>query len=117
MSLQKNPARGLPGEGSSGQQKAQAKHTTPKEYAQGPEGVCLATIRREKGYELRLMWDTFEGHPYLALRLWERMENGKMFPTKKGLSIRLHELPELVAGFALAADEIQARAEREAAHD
>jgi hypothetical protein len=61
-----------------------------------PTGETLATLLRRgpDGVEqrLRIALDSFEGHEYVSVRLWE---GGR--PTKKGCSLRMAELPMIVA--------------------
>jgi hypothetical protein len=60
-------------------------------------GTRLATFNRGRGEEqLRVCLDTFEGHRFVSIRLWARGRDGNFWPTRKGCSIRLRELPELV---------------------
>lgn len=79
----------------------------PKSTTAPPEekGIRLATIPRGTD-ELHLTWDTYEGKPYLSLRLWTRGRDGAgMWPDRtKGISIRLRELPGLCDGLAKAMD-------------
>jgi hypothetical protein len=59
-------------------------------------GRRLLTLPRSRGAEeLRLTLDVFEGHEFLALRLWNRNAHGEWWPTPKGCSIRLHEAGQL----------------------
>lgn len=98
---------------------------SPLRYSQGaipsiapsPEGERLATIPRGKTEELRLAWDEYEGHPYLGLRVWAKLDEGKWIPTKKGLSIRLHELAELLEGLGLAVVKAHALKAEEGSHE
>jgi len=73
-----------------------------------PASRSLVTIQRGQDGELRLTWDEYEGRPYLSLRFWQRTEDGQVIPTKKGLSIRLREVPELVQGLVKASEDAQA---------
>lgn len=61
-----------------------------------PSGETLATLVRRgpDGVEqrLRVALDSYEGHPYISIRLWA---GGR--PTPKGCSIRMAELPVVVA--------------------
>jgi hypothetical protein len=60
-----------------------------------PTGETLATLIRRgpDGVEqrLRIALDSFEGHEYVSVRLWEAG-----WPTKKGCSLRMAELPMIV---------------------
>jgi hypothetical protein len=51
--------------------------------------------RGPAGEELRLMLRSYEGHPFLDLRVWYRA-GAEWRPTKKGTSIKLTELRGLV---------------------
>ena len=57
------------------------------------EGEPLGTFARGDGREeLRVSLKSYEGHPYVALRVWERDRAGQFWPSKgKGLSIRIAE--------------------------
>ncbi len=61
-----------------------------------PSGETLATFPR-KGpdgaqQELRVVLDEYQGHGYIAVRLWQADQAGAFWPLKgKGVSIRLSE--------------------------
>lgn len=78
------------------------------------EGRRLATLRRGKDGELRLTWEESAGHPFLRLRVWARTEWG-LGPTRKAMTIRMKELPELLEGLLAAAEELRARLDQEGA--
>lgn len=65
-----------------------------------PKGTLLASIPRRSGaveQELRIALDEYEGHPYVAIRLWERNPEGDLWPVKgKGISVRIGELDEVL---------------------
>ena len=89
-------------------QKAEAAKSRMQARIPQDEGLKLATIRRGDKEELRLRWKTFEGKPYVELRLWTRQEEGAdWWPTKKGCTVRLGELPDLALGFAAALEELE----------
>lgn len=71
----------------------------PEPATKAPEdtGERLLTLPRGEGIEMRVSRNTYQGRPYLALRVWERGRDGEWWPTKTGCSIRMHELPELLA--------------------
>jgi hypothetical protein len=76
---------------------------TPKKSTAGPEetGEPLAVFRREKGVELRVKLDTYEGHKFVSLRVWDRGRDGKFWPCPgKGCSVRLSEAGELAEALA-----------------
>lgn len=80
-------------------------HPNPPRPATAPveEGERLLTLPRGQGQELRLTRSEFKGHPFLSLRVWERGQGGAYFPSKSGVSIRLHEVPELAEALATVA--------------
>jgi hypothetical protein len=61
-----------------------------------PEGVRLATFERAEG-ELRWSFDTYEGKPFVSGRVWMRGPDGKFYPTKKGISVRIKEIDDVVS--------------------
>ena len=75
-------------------------HGTPPEDS----GTRLATFQRPEG-ELRFTWNVYEGKPYLRLQLWNRSDDGSLWPVKgQGLSIKVKELPDLADGVQTALD-------------
>lgn len=62
------------------------------------DGRPLGVFPRGDGRdELRITLKTFEGRPYVALRAWERGSDGQSYPTKKGVTVRIHEIPDVIA--------------------
>lgn len=64
--------------------------------------ALLAAIKRGQREELRLSLSTFKGRPFLSLRLWLQPESGEWIPTRKGCSVRLHEVPAVQEALAKA---------------
>ncbi|MBV8611806.1 MAG: hypothetical protein JO034_30735 [Singulisphaera sp.] len=68
-------------------------------------GRRLATCPRGKEEELRISWCEYEGNPYLNLRIWKRDQHGRgWWPDKRGIAIRVRELPDLAEALAAALD-------------
>src|SRR5262245_53716267 len=71
---------------------------------QPPEerGRRLAVLPRPReDAEIRLVWDHYEGHPYISIRVWCKGDDGQMWPDKhNGMSIRLRELPDVASAIA-----------------
>jgi hypothetical protein len=72
--------------------------TAPRTPAAAPEpdGEILARFPRKNiggpAQELRVVLDHYEGHAYLAVRVWQEGDGGVWWPVKgKGVSIRLSE--------------------------
>src|SRR4051812_16555950 len=77
------------------------------------DGKRLAEIPRGNNAVLRVTLQEYEGRPYLALRVWEKGQDGKLYPCKgKGCSIRISEIPHVQA--ALARDGVEALVTAEA---
>src|SRR5262245_38447258 len=73
------------------------KYPAPEVPAPPAEtGERRATFERGPGAERRGNLDHYETRPYLAFRIWERNAEGAWWPTKKGCTIRLREVAELV---------------------
>src|SRR4051812_22089363 len=73
------------------------KHPAPEKPAPPAEtGERLATFERGPGVEMRVSLDHYEDRPYVSLRVWERGRDGVWRPTRKGATIRMRELAELV---------------------
>lgn len=81
-----------------------ARREPPKE-----SGKRLATIPRGDDAELRVVWDEYEGKPYVGIRVWE-LRDGTAYPTKTGCTVRLRELADFADGIGLAIAEAQAYA-------
>jgi hypothetical protein len=82
----------------------------------------LCTFVRSETEELRVELSTFEGHPFVNVRLWFKTKDEKWLPTKKGCSLRLRELPELCralgdADVQLAGGHRQAKPRRESSQE
>ena len=60
-------------------------------------GHRLLTLPRGRGEEMRVSLDEYNGKPFLSLRVWAIGQDGQWWPTKKGCSVRIHELTD-VAG-------------------
>ena len=60
-----------------------------------PESRRLATFPRGEAEELRLELTAYEGRPFVSMRVWSRGTDGEWHPTRRGISIRLHELDQV----------------------
>ena len=83
----------------------------PQRRAEPPKenGERLATIDRSHEEQIRINWCTYEGKPYVSIRLWTRSRDGSWWPDgKRGLSIRIREIADLAEAVAECID----RAER-----
>ena len=80
------------------------------------ESRRLATLRRGRDGELRLTWEENQGSPFFRFRVWAWSEWG-LSPTRKSVTIRAKELPDLLEGLLAAAEELRARLEMEGAEE
>ena len=67
------------------------------------KGQLLGTLPHKDG-EVRLVWDTFEGHSFLSVRLWTSDDGKSFWPSKTGFTIRIKDLPDLAEGVQKALD-------------
>lgn len=82
--------------------------TAPKQTERKPpeeNGIRLATIARSEDEELRLSWAEFNGKHFLNVRMWHRQESGWWPDKTKGMTVRVHELPDFAEGVAKAMEE------------
>ena len=83
-------------------------HPDPPKQSQAPndDGVSLGTFARGDGRdELRVTAKSYEGHPYVSVRVWSRDDNGEYWPAKgKGVSIRLAEVAGVIEALRGATD-------------
>lgn len=65
--------------------------------AEPPEEIGTNLVSIVRGDDiLRATWTTYEGHPYLSLRIWTPARDGPGYwPTRRGVSIRRHELADI----------------------
>jgi hypothetical protein len=79
-------------------EKAQAlKKTLPPERSgKAPEmkGQLLGILPHKEG-EIRIVWDSYEDHHFLSVRLWTVDDNKQYWPSKVGFTVRLRDLPAL----------------------
>lgn len=78
-----------------------ATPTAPKPQ-QSDAGERISTIERKEGEQLRLERRSYNGYPFLDLRVWFQGDDGEWRPTKKGLSIKPRELDEVIAALTKA---------------
>ncbi len=58
----------------------------------------IATITKNKTEEVRIGIGKFKGHALVSLRVWtDQYQGDERVPTKKGISVRVQVLPELIA--------------------
>ena len=76
-----------------------ATNRAPLTSVEAPEdsGEKFLTIARGTGQELRVRLKTYNGRSYLDCRLWSRSGAASpFFPTQKGLTIRKHEIADMI---------------------
>lgn len=79
-------------------QKAQElrRSIPPERTAKGPEmkGELLGSVPHKEG-EIRIVWDEFEGHSFLSVRLWTSEDGKNFWPSKVGFTVKPRDLPAL----------------------
>lgn len=74
-----------------------------------PSGDLVAALPRKRrdgpDEELRVSLDSYQGHPYISVRLWTRdARSGAWWPVKgKGISVRLSEADDVAGALREAA--------------
>jgi len=71
----------------------------------------VATIERRDG-AVKIRAKTFKGHPFIDLRFFTRGQDGALYPTQKGLSVRIQEAGDVCEAIQEA---VTVLAERESA--
>ncbi len=83
-----------------------------KAEAPEPSGELLASFPR-KGpdgvrQELRVILDEYQGHAYIAVRLWQAGQDGAFWPLKgRGISVRLSEAEAVAAALVKALGQVE----------
>ena len=93
---------------------AAARRGDPKREAPRESGKRVATFPRpgrggKRDTELRVTLDTYEGHDFVSVRLWERgfaASADTFFPTPRGVSLRRGELRAAIEALTAAAREL-----------
>lgn len=83
-----------------------AAYAQPQQLPQVPEsGQRLATFPRGPSTELRVNWASFNGHPFLSLRVWCQLPDGRWVPdSRRGCTVKLRELEGFAQAVQLALD-------------
>lgn len=68
-----------------------------------PSGELLVSIARGESEQLRVSLDEYEGHPFISIRLWAMDRGGAWWPTKKGVTVRVRELGQVITALGKAA--------------
>ena len=87
-------------------QKYADRYPTPASPAPPQDdGEVLGTFPRSQGREeLRVVLKTYQGHPYVSIRVWERDQAGAWWPVRgKGVSVRIGEAADVAEALASAA--------------
>ena len=71
----------------------------------------LATLSRGADVQVRVSLGDYEGHKYLNIREWTCDGGGGWWPSKRGLTIRVRELPDFADGVAQAIELLARHAE------
>jgi len=76
-------------------------------------GRRIGTIERSADEEIRVNWCEYEGHPYISIRLWNRVRSGQWWPDgKRGISVRIREMVGFAAAIGGCLDLVEADRQR-----
>jgi hypothetical protein len=65
----------------------------PKKGPPEETGRRLATCERGDLEELRIVWQEYQGHPFVNVRLWARGVDGGWYPDpRRGVALKRREL-------------------------
>jgi hypothetical protein len=87
----------------------------PRRTATPPQenGKRIGNIDRSADEQIRINWSEYEGKPYVSIRMWRRGDDGQHWPDgKRGISIRVRELPNLAEAIAEALELAEAEQRR-----
>ena len=69
----------------------------------------IATIPKNALDEIRVEISEYRGHDFVSIRTWtEKSDSKERVPTKKGITLKPEQLPELIAALVETQDEAQA---------
>jgi hypothetical protein len=74
--------------------------------ARGEVLVCLERSYEGRRQRLRVSLESFEGHPYVQIQVWNRGQDGRWVPTPKCVTARAGELARVVDALRDAQTEI-----------
>src|SRR3954447_1093621 len=58
-------------------------------------GQRVATLERSEFEQVRISWSEFEGKKFVSVRMWVKDRDGQWWPDKRGIALRVRELPAL----------------------
>jgi len=79
------------------QKSNQLRNQLPKNGGATPpqmKGVLLGKLQHKDG-EIRLVWDSYEGHSFLSIRLWTSDDGATFWPSKTGFTVKLRDVASL----------------------
>ncbi|MFC5068897.1 transcriptional coactivator p15/PC4 family protein [Flaviflagellibacter deserti] len=65
--------------------------------------IIVAEFQKNSREDFRVAVGEFKGHALAHVRAWARKDDGTVIPTKNGLSLRLHQIPDLIRALEKAA--------------
>jgi hypothetical protein len=60
--------------------------------------TCVAQFRKNKSDVVRVEYGNYLGHVVADMRVWERDFDGELHRSKRGLTLRIEQLPDLLKG-------------------
>ena len=77
----------------------------PERSGKPPEmkGIRLGELPHRDG-KIIISWDEYEGHHFLSIRLWTVDDNGQLWPSKNGFTVKLRDIAVLGEAIGRAID-------------
>src|SRR4051812_46465382 len=67
-------------------------------------GERIATLDRSDSEQIRINWPEFEGKKFASIRMWTKDREGQWWPDRRGIALRVRELPALADAVAALLD-------------
>ena len=68
---------------------------------------AIATIKKNASEEIKIEISEYNNHDLFSMRIWAQIGDDKKVPTKKGITVNIKLLPDLIK--ALNGEELAAR--------
>src|SRR4051794_26618807 len=76
----------------------QLRRALPRRQLPDPpaeNGERVATLERSEFEQIRVNWCEYEGKKFVSIRMWVKNADGQWWPDKRGIALRVRELPAL----------------------
>src|SRR4051794_36503728 len=76
----------------------QLRRALPRRQLPDPpkeNGERIATLDRSDSEQIRIHWAEFGGKKFVSIRMWVKDADGQWWPDKRGIALRVREIPAL----------------------